>query len=142
MESTAATPGSAAAIGRAEPITSAAITAYGAVCPLLPFEHLSYRDALRHDSGDTLAEFLVIELTEGAGAGSPGQRFDRAARQVERAIHALTHVHEHLVDCAGRADCLPLPLHACAAPVASPRAGHDPSREAPHTAFATCLAGT
>jgi hypothetical protein len=103
-------------------VTRVAIGAYAAACPLLPFTDLSYPDARAHRSGDTLAEFLVIELTEGSEGASPADRFRRAADQVEFAIGSLELVRDRLRERAASSTSLPLPLDHTAAPGAAAQA--------------------
>lgn len=103
------TPGAAAAV---QAVTSAALKAYGTVCPLFTNPTLGYDAARAHDSGDALADFLVIELTEGAEGDSDAARFERAAQQVAYAIGSLHHVAAQLHSRAMTAASLSLPLDA------------------------------
>ena len=91
-------------------VTRVAISAYAEACPLLPFSNLSYAEACAHRSGDSLAEFLVIELTEGSDGVSAADRFRRAAEQVDFAIDSLRVVRERLKEHAASSTSLALPL--------------------------------
>jgi hypothetical protein len=50
---------------------------------------LSYADACTHTAGDSLGDFVVIELNEGADGGTRVERLERAMHQMERAIASL-----------------------------------------------------
>lgn len=92
------------------PVTAAALQAYSTVCPLFANPTLTYEQARAHASGDGLADFLVIELTEGAEGGPLASRFERGAKQVDFAIASLQHVAAQLRTRALSASSLPLPL--------------------------------
>lgn len=96
----------------AEAVTSAALQSYATVCPLFGSPTLPYDAARAHTSGDALADFLVIELTEGAEGDSDAARFERAAQQVDYAIGSLQHVATQLHSRAMAAASLSLPLAA------------------------------
>lgn len=97
--------------------TAAALQAYASACPLFATPTLTYAAARRHASGDALADFLVIELTEGAAGDNESARLQRAAQQVEYAIGSLEHVAAQLRARAISASSLPLALCGEAEPV-------------------------
>jgi hypothetical protein len=106
--------GPAGADAGVEPVVRAvaatALRAYATACPLLPHTDLPYELAREHRSGDSLAEFLVIELTEGSEGATEAERYVRAAEQVQYAIGSLEHVRDQLLAHAGSSVCLPLAL--------------------------------
>ena len=76
-----------------------AFEAYRKVNNLYPADSLSYAEACKHDNGDTLADFLVIELTEGVeNEESPAAQHDRGIALLEKAIRDLSHVQIELED--------------------------------------------
>jgi hypothetical protein len=78
-------------------VAAAAFEAYREVNDLHPADSLSYEEARKHDNGDTLADFLVMELTEGVEeAGDTAAQYGWGIALVERAIRDLTHVQTEL----------------------------------------------
>lgn len=76
-----------------------AFEAYRDVNDLHPATNLSYEDASEHSHGDTLADFLVLELTEGVeGEDDIAAQCERGVDLLERAIRDLTHVQTVLAD--------------------------------------------
>lgn len=96
-------------------VAATALRAYATACPFLPCTDLPYELAREHRSGDSLAEFLVIELTEGSDGATEAERYARAAEQVQYAIQSLEHVRDQLLAHAGSSVCLPLALAGSAA---------------------------
>lgn len=82
------------------PTTAAAETAFEAyrrMNNLHPADALSYAEACKHDNGDTLADFLVIELTEGVeDEESLAAQHDRGITLLKKAIRDLSHVQTEL----------------------------------------------
>lgn len=77
----------------------AAFEAYREVNDLHPATNLSYEDASEHCHGDTLADFLVLELTEGIeNEDEIAAQYDRGVVLLERAIRDLTHVQTTLAN--------------------------------------------
>lgn len=78
-------------------VAATAFKAYREVNDLHPSESLSYQEARAHCHGDTLADFLVLELTEGVDEGeNAAAQYGRGIELVERAINDLSHVQMKL----------------------------------------------
>jgi hypothetical protein len=78
---------------------AAAFEAYREVNDLHPATNLSYEEASKHCHGDTLADFLVLELTEGVeGEDDAAAQYERGRTFLERAISDLEHVQTALAD--------------------------------------------
>jgi exonuclease VII small subunit len=78
-------------------VAATAFEAYREVNDLHPTESLSYQEARAHCHGDTLADFLVLELTEGVDEGeNAAAQYERGTELVERAINDLSHVQMRL----------------------------------------------
>lgn len=78
---------------------AAAFEAYREVNDLHPAANLSYEEASKHCHGDTLADFLVLELTEGVEAeDNATAQYERGRTLLERAISDLEHVQTALAD--------------------------------------------
>lgn len=93
-----------------EHVADVAIRAYAAFSPGLPFQQLDYRTAVAHCSGDPLADYLVIELTEGARGADEAAQCQHAAAQLHRAVESLRHVRARLLDRANSCTSLTLPF--------------------------------
>ncbi len=94
----------------AHAVAEAAIRAYASVRALPPFTALPYDVAREHTSGDPLAEFLVVEITEGTVGDSVADRLASATARIDVAIGYLAHVRDRLRERAGASACIPLPL--------------------------------
>jgi hypothetical protein len=78
-------------------VAATAFEAYREVNPLHPADSLSYEEACKHDNGDTLADFLVLELTEAVENDErPATQYDRGVALLESAIRDLSHVQTDL----------------------------------------------
>jgi hypothetical protein len=78
-------------------VATTAFEAYREVNDLHPADSLSYEEARKHDNGDTLADFLVMELTEGVEETEDTTvQYDRGIALIERAIRDLSHVQTEL----------------------------------------------
>jgi exonuclease VII small subunit len=78
-------------------VAAIAFEAYRKVNDLHPSESLSYQEARAHCHGDTLADFLVVELTEGVDEDeNAAAQYRRGIELVERAINDLSHVQMKL----------------------------------------------
>jgi hypothetical protein len=93
-----------------EHVADVAIRAYAAFNPGLPFQELDYPTAVTHSSGDPLADYLVIELTESTRGSDDAARCQHAAHQLHRAAETLIHVRGRLLDRANSSTTLALPL--------------------------------
>jgi exonuclease VII small subunit len=78
-------------------VATTAFEAYREMNDLHPADSLSYEEACKHDNGDTLADFLVMELTEGTEeAENAAAQYERGIELIERAIRDLQHVQTEL----------------------------------------------
>lgn len=79
-------------------VAQAAFEAYRENNDLHPADELPYEDAREHCHGDTLADFLVVELTEGVeGAEDIEEEYYRAVDLLTSAISDLEYVKHSLV---------------------------------------------
>lgn len=93
-----------------EHVADVAIRAYAAFNPSLPFQQLDYRTAVAHSSGDPLADYLVIELTESTRGSDEPAQCQHAADQLDQAVQTLIHVRSRLLDRANSSTSLTLPF--------------------------------
>ena len=78
-------------------VAETAFEAYREVNVLYPADSLSYEEACRGGNGDTLADFLVIELTEGVEeAEDTATQYDLGVALLESVIRDLSHVQTEL----------------------------------------------
>jgi hypothetical protein len=78
-------------------VATTAFEAYREMNDLHPSESLSYQEARAHCHGDTFADFLVLELTEGVDENeNVAAQYERGIELVERAINDLSHVQIRL----------------------------------------------
>lgn len=76
-----------------------AFEAYRKANDLHPAPDLTYEEAKRHCNGDILADFLVLELTEGIrDDGDIEEQYYRSVDLIERAIGDLEHVRRCLIN--------------------------------------------
>ena len=79
-------------------VATAAFEAYRENNDLHPAGELSYEDARNHCHGDTLADFIVTELTEGVkNEEDIEKQYYRGVDLLETAIADLEHVKQTLV---------------------------------------------
>lgn len=80
------------------PVARAAFEAYLETNDLHPAEHLSVEDARAHCNGDTLADFIVLELTEDVeGERNIEEQYYRGVNLLSDAISDLEYVRHSLV---------------------------------------------
>lgn len=78
-------------------VAATSFEAYREVNDLHPAESLSYEEAREHCHGDTLADFLVLELTEGVEeVENAAAEYNMGIALLERAIRDLLHVQMRL----------------------------------------------
>lgn len=79
-------------------VARAVFEAYRETNDLHPADELSFEDAREHCNGDTLADFIVLELTEGVeGEEDIEEQYYRGVDLLSNAISDLEYVRQSLV---------------------------------------------